>query len=361
MNYCNLKYILSSIFLVLIFTTGCDKDDRLQLPTLTTLPATDINSNSTTSGGYITDDGGASVTSRGIVWSSSDNPTIDNNDGMTTDSEGAGRYYSNLTGLDEETTYYVRAYAINSLGEAYGNKVSFTTLELTATGRAVTDIDGNQYSTIIVNEKEWMAENLRVTRYNNGDDIHTNLDISYWGLTTAGAYAVYPHELADGIGTAGEMKKAYGSLYNWFAVDQGLLCPTGWRVPAVQDWEDLINYLIETHEEINSGNVGNYLKSCLQEDSPIGGDCDTSEHPRWRYNENHWGADELGFGALPGGLRNFGGYFDYAGDYAFWWSANEAGEFFAWVKAIGYNSGSVTQSSYRKQLGFSVRCIRDAE
>ena len=95
------------------------------VPTLTTASIINITSNSAVSGGNITTDGGATVTSRGVCWSTSQNPTT--SDAKTTDGSGTGTFISNITGLSAGTTYYVRAYAINSVGTAYGNEVSFPT------------------------------------------------------------------------------------------------------------------------------------------------------------------------------------------------------------------------------------------
>ena len=95
------------------------------IPTLTTAPVTSITSETATSGGNITADGGSPVTVRGVVWSTTENPTTTNS--FTTNGTGTGSYVSNLTGLAAGTTYYVRAYATNSAGTAYGNQVSFPT------------------------------------------------------------------------------------------------------------------------------------------------------------------------------------------------------------------------------------------
>lgn len=123
---------------LLILTWSCKKEDP---PTLTTLTVTEITGNTAQSGGNITDDGGASVTSCGVVWSTSENPTMNNKEGSTSDGIGDGQFVSNLTGLTPGTTYYVRAYAINNAGTAYGNQEQFTTVDLASVTTAeVTDI-----------------------------------------------------------------------------------------------------------------------------------------------------------------------------------------------------------------------------
>ena len=95
------------------------------LPTITTKAASLIKSSSVSSGGNISNDGGAAITARGVCWSTSANPDITGN--HTTDGNGTGTFTSNVAGLAASTTYYVRAYATNNAGTAYGNQVSFTT------------------------------------------------------------------------------------------------------------------------------------------------------------------------------------------------------------------------------------------
>ncbi|MBR4198174.1 MAG: hypothetical protein IKQ94_05305 [Bacteroidales bacterium] len=102
-----------------------------QFPTVTTTVASSITSNSATSGGHVTSDGGSAVTARGVCWGTSQNPTLNNS--HTSDSSGTGIFTSSLTGLTAGTTYYVRAYAINSVDTAYGNQITFTTTAVAPT------------------------------------------------------------------------------------------------------------------------------------------------------------------------------------------------------------------------------------
>ena len=145
----------------------------------------------------------------------------------------------------------------------------------------LTDIDGNFYATIKLGQREWMAENLRVTKYNDGKDIQTGLNSAEWFDTKNGAYAIFPHEDIDGLDSADEVIDNYGLHYNWYTVESGNLCPAGWRIPEPGDWEALLWHLIDNNEHIEEENVGSSLKSCRQADSPLGGECNTSEHPRW--------------------------------------------------------------------------------
>jgi uncharacterized protein (TIGR02145 family) len=193
------------------------------------------------------------------------------------------------------------------------------------------DIDGNLYRTTEIGRQEWMAENLKVTKYNDGQDILPywtpgEITISEESRSETGRYGIYPHEQIDGIESDDEVIKAYGLHYNWYAVESEKLCPAGWHVPRLDDWEELLGYLTDNYDHIDNWiDAGISLKSCRQTDSPLMGDCNTSVHPRWNPDGiNYWllemqqsfpdfeypggefiwplaGTDEFGFSALPAG------------------------------------------------------------
>ena len=237
----------------------------------------------------------------------------------------------------------------------------------------VTDIDGNVYETVTIGDQEWMTENLRVTRYNNGDDIPTGLSDDDWGSTTAGAYAIYPHdggEFGDdveGINSSEEMVDAYGKLYNWYAVnDDRSLCPDGWHVPSDDDWSNFTDHLINTYDDVDSENVGNVLKDCRQVNSPLGGDCDTDDHPRWDEDdwtgEEHHGTNDMGFSALPAGSRHNSGFHYGIAQGAYFWTSSENTPQEAWYRGIFYNYGGVSRDGELiKADGFNVRCVRNTD
>jgi len=230
------------------------------------------------------------------------------------------------------------------------------------------DVDRNVYQTVIIDNLEWMAENLRVTRYNNEDDILSGLIDEEWENTTEGAFAVYPHEGGgvseddvEGINSDEEMVAAYGKLYNWYAVDDPRgLCPEGWSVPSDEDWTELVDYIADLgfpNSNVVNG-AANSLKSCRQVNSPLEG-CNTLEHPRWNADFTHHGSDELGFSALPGGDRWADGRFTFIGGFGFWWSSSEQSSTNAWLQFISRNNGRVTTSYGSKNGGYSIRCVRD--
>jgi uncharacterized protein (TIGR02145 family) len=301
------------------------------------------------SASQIISDGGAPINARGVCWGTSSNPTVDGS--KTTDGSGEGDFISSLTGLLPNTTYYVRPYATNIAGTSYGEGTSFKTLE----ANTMIDGEGNLYRTITVGGKEWMAENLKVTKYNDGTAIAKPEDNEQWAANSSGAYTIYPHSYISDIDSDEQMVAAYGIHYNWYAVDNPKgLCPVGWRIPTDTDWTDLTNQITGSTDLI-----GNKLKSRRQINSPLGGNYATTEHPRWEENSTYWGTDDYGFSALPSSYRFSSGTWLNIGFTGRWWTSTSLGDSNAWFREITYDYGQITRTVDAKNYGLSVRCIRD--
>lgn len=234
-------------------------------------------------------------------------------------------------------------------------------------GDGVTDIDGNYYVTVIIGDQEWMAENLRVSKYNSGDAIPAGLDDAEWKTTTSGAYAIYPHGGISGLNSDAEVVAAYGKLYNWYAVDNSRgLCPEGWRVATDAEWTEMVDYVVY----LGFLNAGIALRSCRHVGSPFGDDCNTWVHPRWinigLQEILYYGYDAVGFSALPGASRSSEGEFSIlfgVGYFGNWWSATERSGSHAWYWRMSSMDGDVSRpnSGTNKRGGRSVRCVRNIE
>ncbi len=223
----------------------------------------------------------------------------------------------------------------------------------------VTDIDGNVYPTVTIGEQEWMAKNLRTSTFADGTPIPGNLTNSQWQANTTGAWAVYPHDNIAGIDSEEEMLNAYGALYNWFAVNNPSgLCPEGWHVATDDDWTQLTNYLINNYDWIEHGNAANAMKSCRQVNSPLGGDCATELHPRWDMHSVHYGTDDFGFAALPGGSRQSGGSYSLMGGTGYWWTSTEFSVLTVYYRDLDAAYGSVLRAATNRERGFSIRCVK---
>ena len=215
----------------------------------------------------------------------------------------------------------------------------------------VTDIDGNIYNTVQIGSQCWMKKKLKTTAYRNGTAIPNVADTSAWSNLTTGAYVWYDNDIS--------WKDSYGALYNWFAVDDDNgLCPTGWHIPNESDWTVLGNFI---------GGFGwphaNELRSCREVNSPYGGYCYTSSHPRWapnNYSPNH-GTDYWGFSVLPGGWRITDGTFGLHTSRGFFWTSTPTPDYptDAWYYDFSYYIGYVIVYHADKHSGMSVRCIRD--
>jgi len=318
------------------FAVRCLRDSLVggggsaSVPSLTTLAISGVSSTGVLTGGDVTSDGGSAVTSRGVAYGLTSNPTTLGT--ITTDGSGVGSFMSTLTGLTPSTTYYVRAYATNSVGTAYGNEVSFSTN--TSNGFSscggVIDVDGNSYQTVQIGTQCWTQSNLKVSKYRNGDNIPTGLSNNDWRDNTIGAYSVYENNpLNDDI---------YGKLYNHFAVlDPRNLCPTGWHIPSSAEWTVLSDFVW-----LNYGG-GNYHASPLR------------SNILWNNNNN--GTNQTGFTALPNGLRDgWGSFFDLGNVSTFWSS-----DFFNPQNGLPFlmYGNSISRGLLQRNRGLGLRCIKD--
>jgi len=321
----------------------------ITLATLTTTDVTLVTSNSATSGGIITDDGGGIITARGICWGTSANPTII--DEHSTDGTGTGNFTSNMKCLSSATTYYVRAYATNSAGTAYGDQQSFTAeispiiFNPNLNYGSVADIEGNCYKTIQIGNQTWMAENLMTTNYNDGSIIPNVTGDNVWSILITDAYCWYYNDEAT-------YRPVYGALYNWYAVNTGKLCPTGWHIPSDAEWHTLVLTLDVGAQDI-LGTESTIAGGKLKEIGTI----------HWK-SQNDGATNESGFTAIPGGLRQADGVCrqEQIDGYAFYWSSTEvisAPVTNAYSRMVGYNATNMYKKSGAKVVGASIRCVKD--
>jgi uncharacterized protein (TIGR02145 family) len=200
---------------------------------------------------------------------------------------------------------------------------------------SMSDQDGNVYKIVTIGTQIWMAENLKTTKYNNGTLIHLETNNNGWYNLVTSGYCWYNNDIAN--------KANYGALYNWYAVNTGKLCPTGWHVPSDSEWTTLITY--------------------LGGEAIAGGKLKESGITHWN-SPNDGATNESGFTALPGGYRRkpvLDISFWSIGTIGLWWSSTEENETNTWRWGIGNEDLFVTRYSVSKSFGFgySIRCAKD--
>jgi uncharacterized protein (TIGR02145 family) len=185
------------------------------------------------------------------------------------------------------------------------------------------------YKTVKIGNQVWMAENLKTTRFNDGTPIPMETDDSLWKNSKTPAYCWSDPDY-------GSDKRGYGLLYNWYAVNTGKLCPTGWHVPSFEEWTILISYL------------GGY-------DVAGGKLRDTTHWP----SPNTGATNESGFTALPGGSRDESFSFTWVGDDGYWWSTTEGDATFGRCLFLYSSDGTASGAGRYKYYGLSVRCVKN--
>ena len=218
------------------------------------------------------------------------------------------------------------------------------------TNDTVKDIDGNSYTTVTIGSQVWMVENLKTTKYRNGDPIPNVTDNTQWSNLTTGAYCNYNNDVA--------IANKYGKLYNWYAMnDSRNIAPIGWHVPSEAEWTKMKIYI-----GANLGTSGTIAKALASktdwvistETGAVGNDLSKN--------------NTSGFTALPGGCLLFyntgqGGYRE-VGNYGYWWLTGETDvstghsgftNVFVNYNASGYSELLPTS----KKGGLSIRCLKD--
>jgi uncharacterized protein (TIGR02145 family) len=242
-----------------------------------------------------------------------------------------------FTKLVLTTTLFISA--INSLsGQIY------------TPGAGVNDVDGNNYQTIIINGQEWMAENLRTSKYSNGEDIPHVTDINLWSTLSNGAWIYMLNDI--------QFEIPFGKLYNWYTVnDNRNVCPLGWRVPSESDWNTLIGYL-----DPNQNPLADINNATLGVQSAIAGGKMKSTDTQYWINGNFGATNESGFTGQPGGnLESAVSNWNTTGYYGEFWSSTvySQNSNYAWQRRIIYENADIKRLARDITFGMSIRCVKD--
>jgi uncharacterized protein (TIGR02145 family) len=236
---------------------------------------------------------------------------------------------------------------------------------------SVRDVDGNTYTTVVIGNQVWLAENLKTTRFNDETAIPVVTDREQFIYTFSPACTWYNNDKDS-------YHSQYGALYNWYAVNTGKLCPQGWHVPTDAEWSELTAYLggktiaggklkstgteiirKETGEKQIERDQPNYVPDREEEsESAVPGDEVVSA---WD-SPNAGATNSSGFNALPGGLleRNQTNvFFSFMGTYGFWWTETESSPAVAWYRLLYFNNSHLSRLNFGKNQGLSIRCVKD--
>ena len=323
-------------------------------PVVVTEAVEQVGSDQATVRSRVEADGNDPVIARGVAWDTAPDPTLAAN--ATGSDSGSGVFTVQLGALPPTTTFFVRAYATNSVRTCYGETLSFTTLpavvpETQSCPTTVSDISGNVYGTVQIGAQCWMKQNLRTLQYRDGSPV-----VSFSLATNnAGYFPVtdfYP----------GVYRAEFGELYNHRAVTEAKgLCPVGWHVPSNEEWNTLASFL-DPAAAPNAGAVaqtlsataGGALKSLKTYDPQV-----SASFFGWM-SPNAQATDAVGFDGRPAGQRR-----DYIFDvlemrkFGGWWASTRTGDA-AWYHAIRFDNGAIVRASdSRTRLGLSVRCVKD--
>jgi uncharacterized protein (TIGR02145 family) len=310
------------------FNVRCIQDATASaaVPTVSTSAASDVAETGATLNGSIDSDGGDAITATGFRWGQAANLS-DAQD--LAGSATSGSFTGSLTGLAAGTTYYFSAFATNGEGTSHGDTLSFTTTAAAAFSSCGDSYnhEGHNYATVQIGSQCWFAENLQSSSYNDGTAIPTGLDDATWAGTAIGAVAAYNDDEAN-VATSGR-------LYNWYAVNTGLLCPTGWHVPLNAEFNALATELGGT------SSAGEAMKSSA------------SDSPAWN------GSNTSGFSAVLTGVKEADGTYDEATISSYMWASDvHIGGSPQWWVLYTFH-GDLVSTLGPKNYGLPVRCLKD--
>lgn len=247
---------------------------------------------------------------------------------------------------------------------------------ISVNAQLITDIDSNQYNTIIIGKQVWMDENLKVTRFNDGQPLPLVLSNDEWGSLASPGFC-YFNNLKEKYGNI------YGALYNWYVVESGKICPKGWHIPTNEEWDILCNYFggrfVAGNMLKESGNLHwtknpndldeydyGYEYDYYNEefDEYIGNERFPNPSINENITTNENDINNQSFNALPGALRFPNGnfikdYYSQIGFYGYWWSSTSNSETHAKAISLSYLDAIVHYKNDKKKSGYSIRCVKD--
>ena len=302
--------------------------------------------------GNVYDLGSTACTERGVCYATHTYPSVSDNKVTDAGTPGLGTYTCNVP-VTSGVKYYVRAYAKDAAGNyVYSNEVNVPDVCPSAT---VQDGNGNSYTTVAIGSQCWTTHSLHATKYADGTDLTLGSPTSgnLYSSTVGYYYTPYPSNAPTGDAAA--RIQIWGYMYNWAAATRGVsgdnvqgICPNGWHIPSMADWNTLDNYVKSTYG--CNGGSAQAMSSINTWTSTGTSTCMPG------YDAEHTN-NKSGFNAYPAGYYNATGYTDVANSVRFWASDNN------YYTRLVYNNkdflSNNTATNLQTNYAFSVRCVKN--
>ncbi len=343
------KLLLLSALLIFACSSDSEGNPCIYEPTLETNEVTDITETSATLNGVISivseNCDVPNNTEQGFVYSTEIQPTLED----TQVNVNGTNISTTIEGLTPNTTYYVRAFLTNNLGDFYGDEVSFTTID------GIINCDGNPVPTIVYGTQEWTVENACHTTYRDGTPIPQVTDNEEWANLTTGAWCYYNNDPNKGV------------LYNWYAVagihdnDENTpnkeFAPVGWHVPMDNEWNILKDYLITNGYNYDGTTNGNKIGKSMASSSGWASNGYPYTPGGQQINNN-----SSGFNAFPENGRTVDDFYSSGPDggyNAIFWCLNPSDYTNGFLRGINSNSALLIDNIISKKYGLSARLVKD--
>lgn len=323
--------------LSVVFVLSCK--DEATVPQLETLTVSELTHSSALISGEITNSGGSFVGFKGFCYGTDENPTI--SDSKIIVESFANEFSGIIQGLEPSLRYYVRAYASNSYGTSYGQRLSFITPDFSC-GEEY-NYESYNYKTVEIGGKCWFAENLRYL---------PRVAPAEKGSLTRSYYYVYDYEGIDVDAAKNtESYNIFGALYNWHAAIEA--CPAGWFLPSDEDWKQVEIELGMSVENSNeTGYRGMLQGSMIAGMNEIWNDGPLKGTPMFGYS---------GLDVIPSGYRSNTGIFNLQYAHAYIWSSTDDFPNSAWTRQVFYFVSQSIRYRSNKEWGLAVRCVKEIQ
>lgn len=309
----------------------------------------------------LTDEGTPAATVRGVCWGTNATPTTTaSNTTVTNDGTGLGEYSTTMASLTPGTTYYVRAYATNDMGTAYGDILEFTPENPCGSATTVSDHQGNTYGVVAVGTQCWTKQNMKCTTLPSGATLTSTSEATYlpYYTTTTGtvndwSYTEYYYNWAAAMAITGLSEN---TPYDYSTEGVRGICPEGWHLPTAADWDVMNNYLNNIPMLVCGSEAYNVAKNIAATSGWLSYKAYECQ-PGYNQSENN----STDFTAYPAGWFNaFTNSFQHQGANAYFWTSTQGNNTTADTRSLSFDFPAIGGDLYMKNFALSVRCLKNS-